>query len=63
MPLVQQVKTAREKLVPPQIGKDGSLQEWADDWKSLEKNHRHYSHMYGLIPGQSIVRKKNAGID
>ena len=31
---VQQVKTAREKLVPPQIGKDGSLQEWADDCKS-----------------------------
>jgi alpha-L-fucosidase 2 len=35
--LIQQVKAAREKLVPPQIGKDGSLQEWADDWKSLEK--------------------------
>lgn len=34
---IQEVKVAREKLVPPQIGKDGSLQEWADDWTSLEK--------------------------
>ena len=27
----ENVKRAMEKLVPPQIGKDGSLQEWADD--------------------------------
>jgi alpha-L-fucosidase 2 len=55
---VQQVKAAREKLVPPQIGKDGSLQEWADDWKSLEKNHRHFSHMYGLYPGKVLYEKR-----
>ncbi len=55
---IQQVKAAREKLVPPQIGKDGSLQEWADDWKSLEKNHRHFSHMYGLYPGKILYEKR-----
>lgn len=55
---VQQVKTAREKLVPPQIGRDGSLQEWADDWKSLEKNHRHFSHMYGLYPGKVLYEQR-----
>ncbi len=55
---VQQVKAARDKLVPPQIGKDGSLQEWADDWKSLEKNHRHFSHMYGLYPGKVLYEKR-----
>ncbi|MFZ1371103.1 MAG: glycoside hydrolase family 95 protein, partial [Ferruginibacter sp.] len=59
---VQQVKTAREKLVPPQIGKDGSLQEWADDWKSLEKNHRHYSHMYGLYPGKVLYEKRTPAL-
>ncbi len=56
--LNQQVREAREKLVPPQIGSDGSLQEWADDWKSLEKNHRHFSHMYGLYPGKVLVDKQ-----
>ncbi|MFZ1306126.1 MAG: glycoside hydrolase family 95 protein [Ferruginibacter sp.] len=60
--LVQQVKLAREKLVPPQIGKDGSLQEWADDWKSLEKNHRHFSHMYGLYPGKVLYEKRTPAL-
>ncbi len=59
---VQQVKTAREKLVPPQIGRDGSLQEWADDWKSLEKNHRHFSHMYGLYPGKVLYEKRTPAL-
>ncbi len=53
-PLVQQAIQAKSKLVPPQIGSDGSLQEWADDWKSLEKNHRHFSHLYGLYPGRVL---------
>jgi len=55
----KKVVEARAKLVPPQIGKDGSLQEWADDWKSLEKNHRHFSHMYGLYPGKVLFEKRN----
>ncbi|MBK9570830.1 MAG: glycoside hydrolase family 95 protein [Chitinophagaceae bacterium] len=59
---IQQVKAAREKLVPPQIGKDGSLQEWADDWKSLEKNHRHFSHMYGLYPGKVLYEKRTPAL-
>lgn len=59
---VQQVKAAREKLVPPQIGRDGSLQEWADDWKSLEKNHRHFSHMYGLYPGKVLYEKRTPAL-
>jgi len=59
---IQQVKLAREKLVSPQIGKDGSLQEWADDWKSLEKNHRHFSHMYGLYPGKVLYEKRTPAL-
>lgn len=61
-PFVGEVKTAREKLVPPQIGSDGSLQEWADDWKSLEKNHRHFSHMYGLYPGKVLYEKRTPAL-
>lgn len=60
--LVQQVRTAREKLVPPQIGRDGSLQEWADDWKSLEEHHRHFSHMYGLYPGKVLYEKRTPAL-
>lgn len=48
------VEEARKKLVPPQIGKDGALQEWTDDWGQLEENHRHFSHLYGLYPGNVL---------
>jgi alpha-L-fucosidase 2 len=59
---ISEVKAAREKLVPPQIGTDGSLQEWADDWKSLEKNHRHFSHLYGLYPGKILYEKRTPAL-
>jgi alpha-L-fucosidase 2 len=57
-PMLAMVKEARARLVPPQIGSSGALQEWADDWKSLEKNHRHFSHLYGLYPGRVLWDKR-----
>ncbi|HWK99674.1 MAG TPA: glycoside hydrolase family 95 protein [Parapedobacter sp.] len=56
--LAEKVAAAKARLVPPQIGADGSLQEWADDWGQLEPEHRHASHMYGLYPGDVISVKK-----
>jgi alpha-L-fucosidase 2 len=53
----QEVKIARSKLVPSQIGKSGNLQEWADDLEQLEDKHRHFSHMYGLYPGNVLSAK------
>ncbi len=46
-------KVAEKKkwLLPPKIGKDGSLQEWAQDWGQTEHPHRHLSPLYGLYPG------------
>jgi alpha-L-fucosidase 2 len=61
-PMLAKVKEARSMLVPPQIGSDGSLQEWADDWKSLEKNHRHFSHLYGLYPGRVLWDKRTPAL-
>jgi alpha-L-fucosidase 2 len=57
-PMLAKVTKARALLVPPQIGSTGALQEWADDWKSLEKNHRHFSHLYGLYPGRVLWDKR-----
>ncbi len=53
-----EVELARARLVPPQIGKDGTLQEWTEDWEQLEEKHRHFSHMYGLYPGNVISFKR-----
>ena len=44
----------REKLAPMQIGKNGDLQEWLEDWDQKEKSHRHISNLYGLFPGNII---------
>ncbi|MGC4038741.1 MAG: glycoside hydrolase family 95 protein [Chitinophagaceae bacterium] len=54
----KKVIEARNRLVPPQIGKNGELQEWTEDWEQLEKNHRHSSHMYGLYPGNVLSVNK-----
>lgn len=53
----EKVKIARGRLVPSQIGKSGILQEWADDLEQLEDKHRHFSHMYGLYPGNVLSAK------
>lgn len=55
----EEVKEARDKLVPPLIGQDGGLQEWTDDWGQMEKDHRHFSHLYGLYPGNVISINRN----
>ncbi|MCH7534821.1 MAG: hypothetical protein IH948_03600 [Bacteroidetes bacterium] len=52
------VSKARERLAPSQVGKDGTLQEWADDFGQMEDKHRHFSHMYGLYPGNVLSAKK-----
>jgi len=53
-----EVKSASARLVPPQVGRDGTLQEWTDDLEQLEDKHRHFSHMYGLYPGNVISVKR-----
>ena len=52
------VEKARSRLVPPQIGADGMLQEWAEDFGQLEPKHRHISLLYGLYPG-NVISVKN----
>jgi alpha-L-fucosidase 2 len=57
-PMADEVASARAKLVPPQIGRDGTLQEWAEDYGQMEEKHRHFSHLYGLYPGHVLSARK-----
>jgi alpha-L-fucosidase 2 len=50
-----QLRDARAKLLPYQIGSRGQLQEWADDLQETEVNHRHVSHLYGVYPGKQLT--------
>ncbi|HRS12600.1 MAG TPA: glycoside hydrolase N-terminal domain-containing protein [Sedimentisphaerales bacterium] len=51
-----QVEAARARLAPNQIGKEGQLQEWLEDWdmEAGDIHHRHVSHLYGLYPSDQI---------
>jgi alpha-L-fucosidase 2 len=44
----------RAKLRPLQIGKNGNLVEWYDDWEDEDPQHRHVSHLFALHPGRQI---------
>ena len=50
------VSAARARLAPNQIGKQGQLQEWLEDWdmEAPDLHHRHVSHLYGLYPSAQI---------
>lgn len=50
-----QIKEARERLVPTQIGEKGNILEWPVDYEEAEPGHRHVSHLYGLHPSEQIT--------
>ena len=52
-----QCRSTRNRLAPMQIGSQGQLQEWPEDWdaKAPEVQHRHVSHLYGLFPSDLIT--------
>ncbi|KAJ6716533.1 ALPHA-L-FUCOSIDASE 2 [Salix koriyanagi] len=56
---VQKVQKAQPRLYPTKIAEEGSVMEWAQDFKDPEVHHRHLSHLFGLFPGHSITIDKN----
>lgn len=50
----EKILKAKKKLAPLQVGSNGQLQEWLEDWGQKEKSHRHISSLYGLFPGNQI---------
>jgi alpha-L-fucosidase 2 len=54
--LRSQFAATRARLPPNQIGAQGQLQEWLEDWDQAapEIHHRHVSHLFGLFPSTQI---------
>lgn len=50
----RQLKDARARLLPFQVGARGQLQEWHKDFEEVEPHHRHVSHLYALHPARVI---------
>ena len=53
--LNEEIKAAREKLLPTRIGVKGNILEWPEDYEEAEPGHRHISHLYGLHPSEQIT--------
>jgi len=51
---VIQVVNAKNKLAGPEIGSDGRLMEWPEEFSEVEPGHRHISHLFALHPGSQI---------
>lgn len=52
---------ALEKIPPYQIGRDGLLQVWIEDWKRGDEGHN-MSANFGFFPGNSITLRDNPEI-
>lgn len=44
------------------IGPDGALMEWSRPFEDFEPAHRHYSHLYGLYPGNDITLEETPAL-
>ncbi|WP_338357790.1 glycoside hydrolase family 95 protein [Yeosuana marina] len=55
--LTPMVKEALTKLPKTKIGKNGTIQEWYEDYEEVEVGHRHISHLYGLYPSSQISKE------
>lgn len=49
--LVDSLQQGLAQLPPPvQVGRDGRVMEWLEEYEEIEPQHRHVSHLYGLYP-------------
>ena len=56
--LAKQLQAMIEKLPPIQIGQNGQIMEWSEDYEEAEAGHRHISHLYALYPSNQISINK-----
>ena len=52
------LQTAKTHFPPMQVSEQGYLQEWLKDYKEVEPQHRHVSHLFGLYPGSMLTQSK-----
>jgi alpha-L-fucosidase 2 len=52
--LRSRITERRSKLLGPQVGRWGQIQEWMEDVDDPKDKHRHVSHLFALHPGRQI---------
>jgi alpha-L-fucosidase 2 len=51
----ERLETARKRLPPYKIGRNGQLQEWSIDFVEATPGQRHMSHLYPVYPGRQMT--------
>lgn len=51
----EKIESIRKQLPPVQIGENGTIQEWINDYEEVKIGHRHISHLLGLYPLAQIT--------
>ncbi|MDE7279363.1 MAG: glycoside hydrolase family 95 protein, partial [Oscillospiraceae bacterium] len=51
------IKSLRDRLPKPEIGKYGQIMEWAEDYDEAEPGHRHISQLFALYPYDLITKR------
>ena len=49
-------REALPALPRPEIGSQGQLLEWLEEYPEVEVGHRHYSHLWGIYPDDQLLR-------
>ena len=58
----EKLKSMRERLPKPEIGKYGQIKEWAVDYDEVEPGHRHISQLFALYPADMISVRKTPNL-
>ena len=53
--VVERIRSQLPRLEPEHIGKWGQLQEWIEDDDREDDQHRHFSHLWAVFPGNEIT--------
>jgi alpha-L-fucosidase 2 len=53
--MCDRIAQARDRLLPPRVGKHGQIMEWMEEVVEAEPGHRHMSPLFGLHPGRQIT--------
>lgn len=56
--IVAQIDDKLERLAPLQIGKDGAIVEWLEEYEEMLPGHRHLSPLFCIYPGNEVTLEK-----
>ena len=57
-----EVREKLANLAGPQIGSDGRLMEWREEFAEANPGHRHISHAFGLHPGEQFTLRRTPAL-